>query len=130
MKKFDSNIHVGKFQLGWHMVNLYVMPYERGGMFNVNKDGHSEPEMHIGINEKDLGRIWTTLAHEAMEFAIGQVDCSYAPRNAFEPDVSDVPLFVFNHNQFTEIAARSGLFLYNVKDVIAQWWKKTASVRK
>lgn len=129
MKKLANDIHIGRYQLGWFNVDLFVMPYEDGGWFNVNCDGKSNPQMHIGLLYEHPAEMYSTLTHEAFEFAANELFCVYNLRNGFESSASDTPVFMFNHNQFTEIASRAGIFIHNAGPELLKWWTKAHKAR-
>jgi len=105
---------IGRYQLGWRMVNLYAEPNDTGAWFNLCRDGQ-DAQIHCGMDYH--GAVWAfgVLCHEVWEMAMDDAGCAYKPK-AFEEGASDVVSFFFNHNQHTEITARASFFIWSCFD--------------
>lgn len=104
------------------------MPKQTGAWFNVCLDGTQEPQMHIGMDYPHPCDAFGVLTHEALEMVMADLNVLYRPC-AFAPTASDTPIFVFNHNQHTEIAARLGFFLFDISVAFTKAYEKCNGVR-
>lgn len=90
------------------------MPDQRGGNFTLDVSRDPSTKMEIGMGERNIRESWGTLIHEAMELLMADECVRFKKTDLFSSDASDSFWFLFNHNQFTEITAKLGWFLYNV----------------
>lgn len=115
---------IGRYQLGWRMVNLYVMPDRTGAWFNLCRNKR-EAEIHCGLDCHDPAEAFAWLCHEVLEMAMDDERCAFRPK-AFVDSASDLYRFVMDHNEFTEVAAKASFFIY----VCMADFKKAHAVRK
>src|SRR4051812_12512056 len=54
---------IGRYQLGWRMVNLYAMPDAIGGHFNLCRD-KTDAEIHVGMDYSSSAYPFGVLCHE------------------------------------------------------------------
>jgi len=119
---------VGKYQLGYMMVDVWAMSGEGGGRFNLCCDD-KHPFMYVSLGYPAYCDAHAVLCHEAMEAVLTDMGLSYKPL-CFVENASDVRHFMFNHNQFSEVASRVSYFLLKCHDdmlaahKIVQKWKK------
>lgn len=123
MKKIETDYKIGEYQLGWRMVDLFVMPFETGGWFNCCHNG-SPAQMHIGLNYDAMYKVHQVVVHEAHELAMCDQGCSFKRNDAYVDNASDCYQFIMDHNQFTEVCARAGFFLYNTLNPLTAEWRK------
>lgn len=132
MKKDAKEFLIGRYQLGWRMVNLYAMPNLTGGWYNMCLDGR-EAEIHVGMDYSDPAEAFAVLCHEVWEMAMNEAGCAFKPQ-AFIENASDICRFFFNHNQHTEITARASFFTFMCFDAFkaahAQCRKEPKKARK
>lgn len=102
---------IGRYQLGWRMVNLYAQPHEKGAYFNLCYRG-KDAYIHVGMDHRDCAEAFGCLCHEVWEMIMDELTCCFRPK-AFQENASDVFHFFFNHNQHTEISARASYFIFN-----------------
>lgn len=99
---------VGRYQLGWRMVNLYINPQATGASFNICLN---EQDAFIIVGyDPQYYQSFVWLCHEVFEMAADDEKCVFRPK-AFEDGASDVVHIFMNHNQYTEVAAKSGYFI-------------------
>lgn len=122
--KFESDILVGKYQLGWRSVEFYVMPYENGGWFQAVPGDGRDSQMHIGLYYERWEDVLEVLLHEAHEFNMSDLNCAYRPNNVYADNCSDGVYFMMDHNQHTEACARSAYFMSSVIEPLRKWWDK------
>jgi hypothetical protein len=113
-------LFVGTYQLGWRWVDLVIDPNRRGGSFEMRTGTefdkeHPRPLMVIG-GEYSVSDAYEVLVHEALEFVACEAGTRFRSTHAYATSASDVYMFMFDHNQLTEIAARVGNFIWQVKE--------------
>lgn len=128
-RKLADDIHVGKHQLGWRSIDLYVMPRQKGGWFQAVPGDGRDAQMHIGLDYDNFADCLEVLLHEAHEFNMSDLGCSFRNAHHYEQNSSDGVHFILDHNQHTEACARSAYFLLNTVDLIRDWWKKVATAK-
>lgn len=103
---------IGTYQLGYRWVDVFADPEKFDGSFFMhpgeNKD-HSE--IRVGCAGQ-LDEPYAVLVHEVIEAACVDVGVRFIPSSVYVKSASDVYRFFFDHNQFTEIAARVSWFLW------------------
>jgi hypothetical protein len=105
---------IGTYQLGYRMVDLWGNPDKCGALFNLCKS--QKPAMiETGLKYQDPSEAFGVLCHEVWEMVMQDMGCALTPL-AFMPQASDTGMFVFNHNQHTEISARASYFLWQCFD--------------
>ncbi len=118
IKSPKSEFRVGIYMLGFAWVELWVDPTSDSGYFSWNPSRDRDPEVPkrhplimVGIKDSHLWAAYAILCHEVMEAAMCDLGLRYKQTGIFQDASSDVYHFVFNHNQFTEMAARTGSYL-------------------
>jgi hypothetical protein len=101
---------IGRYQLGWRMVNVYADPNLLGGHFNLCRHG-AEPQITIGMDHRSADESYGVLVHETLEMLMDDMGCAFIPK-VFETNASDTYRFMFNHNQHTEISSRAAHFFW------------------
>jgi hypothetical protein len=99
---------VGIYDLGLHAVKLILDFSKEGGHFTTDSKEHI-CEITVGANQR-WEYVMQVLMHEAFELSLLEVRgrFRYTPDNAGS---SDSYVFHFDHNQFSEAAARVGTFV-------------------
>lgn len=120
---------IGTYQLGWRYCDVFAMPTETGGSFYWMPEGHERSRIWVGFDYQDETP-WAILCHEALEALIEDQGCRLRPTSSFVRTASDVYLFHFDHNQFTDIAAKLGCFIFAIKDDFEAASKKIAESKK
>lgn len=111
MPGLDS-FKIGTYQLGYRWVDLFADPEEMGGnFFFMPDDTYSHSRIRVGFRYECIDDCWCVLFHEAMEAIITEMECRYKPTSCYISGASDIYRFYFDHNQFTEIAARLAMFI-------------------
>lgn len=101
---------LGKYQLGYRMVEVYINPESYGGWFNLCLSKQN-PQIHLGLKESNFGVFMGLVCHEAWEMAAQDMRLVYKPLS-FEEAASDCVSFAYNHNQHTEVCSKVGWFIY------------------
>jgi len=114
----SDNIRVGIYMLGYIWVELWLAPKSNDGSFDWNPSkerdeqlAKSAPRIIVGCHDTPLWAAWGVLCHEVLEAALCDMRCRFRPTGVFQQCASDLYIFNFNHNQFTEVAARTGSYL-------------------
>jgi hypothetical protein len=110
-----NNFLIGTYQLGWRFCDVFAMPTETGGSFYWMPEGHERARIWVGFDYQDETP-WVILCHEALEALIEDQGCRFRPTSSFVRNASDVYQFHFDHNQFTDISAKLGCFIFAIKD--------------
>jgi hypothetical protein len=105
---------IGRYQLGWRMVNLYGVPKLAGANFNLCRD-RDDSFIECGLDCRDPAEALGWLCHEAWEMTMEDMVCCYRPKS-FNENASDTYHFFFDHNQHTEICSRASFFLWQCWD--------------
>lgn len=129
-KKFADEIHIGKHQLGWREIDLYVQPYSSGGSFQAVPGDGRDAIMKIGMDHDCWPEVMEVILHEAHEFNLCDLGVGYRPQNVYSGNCSDGVFFMYNHNQHTEACARTAYFLANTIPLLASWYKKIKPTAK
>lgn len=74
-------------------------------------------------------RSYMVLFHEVLEMIMMDMGVSFKPMS-FEPNVSDVRNFMYNHNQHTEIASRASWFIMKCDQDFKAAFKQAQKWRK
>lgn len=119
---------IGEYQLGYRMVDLWAIPNNEGGSCNLCM-GNNKSWIKVGMDYDHFDRPYMVLFHEVMELCMIDLGVSYKPL-AFEPDVSDVRHFMYNHNQHTEIASRTSWFIMKCNSDFHAAFKTVSKWRK
>ncbi len=117
--------YVGTYQLGYQDVQLFVDPDSNGGSgsWNAGTSGKTGAKIVIGINCA-LWYSWGTLVHETVEYALTNLNASFAPASAFTSRSTDSRLFVATHKQFDEATQQSGNYIHEChKDFLKAYRK-------
>lgn len=109
---------IGTYQLGWRYVDVIACPDETGGSFCWMPDGNERSRIRVGFNYSagEIETVFAILVHEALEALIEDQNCRFRPTSTFVRCASDVYVFHFDHNQFTDIAAKLGVFLWEIRE--------------
>lgn len=124
MKSFK----IGRFQLGWRMVDLWAEPHATGAWFNLCQN-RQDAQIHLGMSMTDPAEVHGVLLHEVFEMCLDDLGHAYKPK-AFCDGASDIYRFFFDHNQFTEVAARSAFFMFTCHDAFLKAHAKVHRKRK
>lgn len=119
---------IGRYQLGWRMVNLWAEPELLGGNFNLCRN-RQDAQIHIGMDHRDPAEVFAVLCHEVWEMVMDELCCALTPK-AFEPNASDTYQFHFNHNQHTEISSRASYFVWQCMDDFKKAHAKCRKAKK
>lgn len=104
---------IGRYQLGYRMVNLWAEPGAGGAWLNMCKNGE-EAQIHVHMEDsKDPAYVFSHLCHEVWEMAIDELHCEFRKTNAFMDTASDTIHFFYDHNQHTEITCRASFFVWS-----------------
>lgn len=123
MRKIPDVVKLGRWQLGWRYVNVFVKPKEIGASFNFCLEGE-EAQMSIGLQYDDFRRVVDSLMHETMEMSMVEQGCSFTRTDAWERNVTDAYTFHMNHSQFTEATTRASWFMCNVMEDLRKAYNK------
>lgn len=118
----------GRFQVGYRLVEFYAMPYSTGGWFNLVANGDRWPEIHIGMDHGCAEASHAVLTHEVMEMCLQDNHAAFQPK-AFVDSASDCYQFIFNHNQFTQIAAATSYAILESYKDFHEAWNKCREIR-
>lgn len=109
---------IGTYQLGWRWVEVFANLESFGGTFNMN-NGTSGDLKHakitVGFKSGSCFDCFEVLTHEAMEFLFSEHNVQFSPSHAYAPYASDAYHFMFDHNVLTEVAAKLGHFLWDIR---------------
>jgi len=106
---------IGTYQLGFQFCDVFADPKETGGCFYWMPEGQERSRIRIGFDYDDIETPFSILVHETMEFLIEIQGGRFRPTSGFVRSASDVYRFFFDHNQMTEIAAKLGCFLWDIR---------------
>lgn len=121
---WPDKIHVGKHQLGWRNVDVYILPYAKGGMFQALPNETTDAEMCIGMDYEHWSDVFEVIMHEAHEFSLCDIGVGFRKQNVYAQTCSDGVFFMYNHNEHTEACARSAYFMANTYKLMYDWWVK------
>jgi hypothetical protein len=107
---------IGTYQLGYRWVDVYAQPDNRGGEFYfIPDDLPANARIKVGFAYNNIDEPWAVLVHEVCEATLSEMFCRYIPTYHLVQCASDMYLFKFDHNQFTEFAARIAYLLWNIR---------------
>lgn len=106
---------IGRYQLGFRMVNLWAEPGTGGAWLNMCRDGQ-EAQIHVHMEDDDPSYSFGHLCHEVWEMTIDELHCEFRKTNAFMSTASDTVHFFYDHNQHTEICCRASYFIWKCLD--------------
>lgn len=126
MKKFIKTL-----KLGGHIVDLYVLTDYEGGKWAFPSFGSlKHNEIIIGIDQQYWDDCLAVLLHETFEFVADELLLRYRTTNNYCPRASDTVSFSMDHNQFSELCARSASFLQDAVPLVNDAWKKHHEAKK
>lgn len=101
---------IGVYDLGTRKVRLKYDPELIGATFDpISEDGVAE--LVVGFKGDDeWASIVDNCLHEAFEFMMMEVNVVYRPNPDFSKSSGNY-MYVMNHEQFAEVAARTASFL-------------------
>lgn len=106
---------IGTYQLGYRWVNVFAEPESCSGSFtwhpNNNTSDHSE--IRVGMAGKG-DEPYAVLLHEVIEATCADLGTRFRKTSVYVESASDAYQFFFCHSQFTEIAARTAWFLWQI----------------
>ena len=113
-----EEFRVGIYMLGFAWAELWVDPTSDSGYFSWNPSCERAPELPklhpkimVGIKDSHLWAAYAILCHEVMEAAMCDRGLRFVRTGIFQQGASDLYVFNFNHNEFTEVAACTGSYL-------------------
>lgn len=111
-----NELFIGTYQLGWRWVDVYGQRNERSGAyFFMPDDKPSHARIKVGMDHGSAADAFQVLAHEAFEFLADEGQCRYRKTGSYEPNASDNCFFIMDHSAMTEIIAKTGWFLHQIK---------------
>lgn len=120
-----KQVIVGVYNFGTGNVQL-VLREGDGGEFYFAPDKISPPRIKVGADQPNWNLVVATLLHEILEMQMTLQGFRFSPAPDFANDNSSY-LFVMNHPQFSEVCARSAMFVASaLPDLSKAWsrWKK------
>jgi hypothetical protein len=130
MKAKSTRIKVGTYQLGYRWVDLFIERDSESGNFTWfpdNPSGPKNPKSHaeivVGVDGTEWAA-WVVLVHEACEAIMSDMGLRFRPSNRYVERSSDLYTFHFDHNQFTEVAARLGALISDCRSDFVKSVKK------
>lgn len=122
MSAVTESFTIGSYQLGWRNLDLIADPKECGGSFFFVPDKAALSRIRVGFDYPEIGQAWAVLYHEALELLMADAGLRYRQSGSYVPNASDAYLFHFDHNQFSEIAAKLAYFSLDAfPDFKAAW---------
>ena len=109
MAKPVKNIFLGNFPLGNIGVDVYAQPMDTGGLFDSRDDVSGRPTIYVGCAE-NWGYTVGVLLHEAEEGLLLLKGYRHIQTNVAEDDGNTGLLFVFSHDQYTDVMDGVGRF--------------------
>lgn len=103
---------IGRYQLGYRVVNLWAEPGKGGAWFNLCKGGTEEAQIHVHMEDEDPAYAFSHLCHEIWEMALDDQHAVFHKSNAFMDSASDACHFFYDHNQHTEVSCRASFFVW------------------
>lgn len=128
--KLTTATMVGIYQLGYRWVEVWLDPSTEGGNFTYLPGTCRDPKKEKSHSKITVGRedqlwsAWAILVHESLEFLLAEEGVRLRPTGHYSIGASDIYRFHFDHNQFTEVAARLGCFVYEVRPRFEATWRK------
>jgi len=102
-------VRVGKYQLGWRWVEVFLSPKSENGSGQFCPTGSDVTELVIGLSDGPQVAV-AILLHEAMEAVLWDLDCSYRLSSNWAVG-SGLYSFHMTHAQYSEATDRVGFFL-------------------
>jgi len=112
---------IGKYYLGDGKVNVFFRP-ELGGEFRFFPDDGDLGEIVIGMDYNHWYEVVAVLIHECQEFIMCQRRLRYRKDRDVEDQAAYV--FIFNHQDYTQICLDIADFLVNILPDMNTKWKK------
>lgn len=107
----ETKILVGRYYLGFRVVDLYIDPNKKyGAEFCLCPVEKENPYIIVG-KDKNLTSAYCNLTHEVFEACMSDMGVIFVKSDLFEPGKSDGAYFFFRHEEYTEIASKAGYFL-------------------
>ncbi len=117
---------IGHYDLGGAECQLVLREGEGAEFYGRPEVGKCQ-RIKVGFGDgKDWSRVCAILTHETMELAMFRMGLRYGHTPDYSND-NGAYLFVMDHTQFSEVAARTGMFLAAcLPDLSREWvkWKK------
>jgi len=113
---------IGRYQLGWRMVNLYADPLGAGAWFNLCRN-QQDAQIHVGMDYNNVEHPFANLCHEVYEMSADDAGCLFKPK-AFEEGASDLVRFFMDHNEFTEVSSKASYFIWQCAEDFKKAFKK------
>lgn len=110
-------IKVGSWQLGFQMMTVYAQPGVNHGCYSL-----CDGDMHIGLKQPTEYHLMNVLMHETIEAVASQMGLRFNRTPAFN-EGSDRFVFIFDHQQFSELCERSSYFVASAMAKLRPIWK-------
>lgn len=122
---------VGTWALGLYPVELFANPNNEDGTFLHFPDDKVGPpiRMEVGIGQKHWHQVLEVLLHETIECAMVQIGVCWKPSPDFAQTSSGY-LFVMDHEQFANVAARCSTFVASAAPALKAIYDKFQKTKK
>lgn len=123
MVAVSDEVKIGVYRLGWRFIELWVDPTWLGGRVITGPAPESTiTRMIIGLNDHWKGVVGV-LTHESVEIAAWDMGTQYRKSGEYS-ETTNGYYFMFDHQQFTEIADRAGYFMAQVLPDLSTAYRK------
>jgi hypothetical protein len=113
---------VGTYLIGSEQCQLVLREGDGGEFYNTPEIGHI-PRIKIGADYRNWRDVITVLIHETFEFCMNRIKSRYECTEDFGRSQGGY-MFMFDHNQFCDIAARSSEFITAALPELAKSWRQ------
>ncbi len=103
-------LKLGAYPLGFNFVDVWLDPKMWGGSFSWASVRGGNTTIVIGIANEEYASTLAVTLHEAMELLSVEMGIRFTPSDG-ETEASDCYQFIMNHNQFSELLARTAKFI-------------------
>lgn len=119
-----TQYQLGSYSLGFAAVDIYVWRERDGAEYYLNPDPDNGAcgRMKIGLNQGWPG-VLECLLHEAFEACFHTQGLAFTTMNRPVPDSAN-RVFLFNHQDFTQICGKVGLLCNDVLLALRGAWEE------
>ena len=117
-----EQIIVGTYDMGWESVEIVLREGTGVEFFLIPETGRG-PRIKVGADQNQWSDVVAVLLHECLELEYERAGVRFSPSSELARDHAAY-IFVLNHAQFSEAAARVAELLSKVLPDLAKSWKQ------
>lgn len=122
-KMVDGQVYIGTWALGWRNVDLYGRKGANGGEFYFLPDARANARIKLSIDYEHWSEVLNVLLHETGEFLMQDRNHAYRQSGDRARDANNL-LFVFRHEEWSEIAAHQADFVADCYEHVRAAWER------